>query len=364
MCSDNLVIFMEIDKIKPLNEILQALAGGQTLSSEEWHQLESLALADCRKAQAFKINLNNVTENLKNRGELLEITSRIFSQQINNYPTGESLLENLWNLWLPLAMNLAEHRQLLNRPLIQGILGSQGTGKTTLAAVLKLILEELGYKTLNLSLDDLYKTYEERKILQQQDPRLIWRGPPGTHDVDYGISILHKLRNLKNEPIAIPRFDKSAFGGAGDRTQPEVVENIDIVLFEGWFVGVRPIDDHEFENPPNPILTKDDRKFARDMNEKLKDYLPLWEKIDNLIILWPVDYHLSMEWRKQAEQEMRAKGKPGMSDSEIEKFVKYFWKTLHPELFIKKMLKNPDLVNLVIEIQTDHQVKEVYQPQK
>jgi len=37
----------------------------------------------------------------------------------------------------------------------QGILGGQGTGKTTLAAMLSLILGQLGYHTLSLSLDDL-----------------------------------------------------------------------------------------------------------------------------------------------------------------------------------------------------------------
>ncbi|MFM7614146.1 MAG: ATP-binding cassette domain-containing protein, partial [Synechococcales cyanobacterium] len=42
--------------------------------------------------------------------------------------------------------------------------------------------------------------------------------------------------------MTVPRFDKSALCGMGDRTTPEIIDQVDIVLFEGWFVGVLPID--------------------------------------------------------------------------------------------------------------------------
>ncbi|MEL7246354.1 MAG: glycerate kinase, partial [Cyanobacteria bacterium J06573_2] len=48
-----------------------------------------------------------------------------------------------------------------------------------------------------------------------------------------------------------------------------------------------------------------------------------------------------------------ARGKTGMSDIEIEEFVNYFWKALHPELFIKPLIKSPS-VDLVIEINPNH----------
>ena len=54
------------------------------------------------------------------------------------------MLETVWNLWLPLAMQLASYRQQLGRPLIQGILGGQGTGKTTMSVILTLILSQSG----------------------------------------------------------------------------------------------------------------------------------------------------------------------------------------------------------------------------
>ncbi|MDF5726938.1 MAG: glycerate kinase [Rhizonema sp. PD38] len=261
----------------------------------------------------------------------------------------------------PLAMELASQRQQLGYPFIQGILGGQGTGKTTMCKVISSILQQMGYRTLSLSLDDLYKTYSDRLILKQLDSRLIWRGPPGTHDIELGVKILDQIRQNKS-PVAVPRFDKSAYAGAGDRTTPLIVENIDIVLFEGWFVGVRPIDPAKFDNAPPPIVTDEDKIFARDLNSKLNEYLTLWERLDGLIVLFPTDYRLSLEWRTQAERQMIAAGNLGMTDAQVEQFVNYFWRSLHPELFISPLVTSPTFVDLVIEINPDHSFGAVYQP--
>ncbi|MBF2067303.1 MAG: glycerate kinase [Calothrix sp. C42_A2020_038] len=260
-----------------------------------------------------------------------------------------------------LAAQIAQLRQDTGRPIVQGILGGQGAGKTTLALTLISLLELMGYRTVSLSLDDLYKTYSERIALQTLDPRLVWRGPPGTHDVELGLTVLDAVRHSQT-PISIPRFDKSAHNGAGDRTNPEIfTNNIDILIFEGWFVGARPIDPIIFDTPIPPIVSAADRSFARDMNQQLAGYLPLWERLDSLIVLYPQDYRYSINWRKQAEHEMIASGRPGMTDIQIEEFVNYFWRALHPELFIKPLITSPD-VDTVIEIGADHTFTKIYHP--
>jgi D-glycerate 3-kinase len=98
------------------------------------------------------------------------------------------------------------------------------------------------------------------------------------------------------------------------------------------------------------------------MNEQLKHYLPLWERLDRLMLLYPTDYRLSQQWRRQAEQQMISTGKSGMADSQVDEFVEYFWRSLHPELFITPLTRNPSWVDLVIEINPDHTVGAVYQP--
>ena len=79
--------------------------------------------------------------------------------------------------------------------------------------------------------------------------------------------------------------------------------------------------------------------------------------MDRLIVLSPEDYRLSRQWRKEAEHKMIASGKTGMSDREIDRFVKYFWQSLHPELFIKPLLKTADLV---VEIKSDRTLARIY----
>ncbi len=379
-----------------LSQILSELEAGQTPSALEWQQLAAEALESPNWQGVFEITPTAVESVIKARSLSEQSTSSVvtwlthlfqelyphilllpslqhhsdISRGVGEQGSGgereiqSKIIKSFWTFWLPLALQLVISRQKLGRPLIQGILGGQGTGKTTLGAVLSLILIHLDYRCLSLSLDDLYKTYAERKQLQEQDPRLIWRGPPGTHDVELGLQLLDQLRSPQcQEPILVPRFDKSAWGGDGDRTTPETVENVDIVLFEGWFVGVRPIDSAVFDaDTPAPIQTPSDRIFARDMNEQLKEYVPLWEKLDQLMLLYPTDYRFSQQWRRQAEQQMIATGKSGMSDTQVDQFVEYFWKSLHPELFITPLTKNSNSVNLVVEINPDHSIGSVYRP--
>lgn len=348
-------------------EILHRWRSGDRPIAPDLDRLAYWELADDVRSRAFNITPDNAADVVRHKTDLFFA----LLDELHTFPVKSTVfIETLWNLWLPLAIQLSTKKQSLNQTLIQGILGGQGTGKTTLCQVLKLILGKLGYSTVSISIDDLYKTYADRQKLQKADPRLIWRGPPGTHDIDLGIEVLDKLRDSQTRELAafdsqkieIPRFDKSAWGGAGDRTQPEIICGADIVLFEGWFVGVNPVADAKLNEflaaAPFPISTEGDCQFARDMNAKLHDYLPLWNRLDRLMVLYPPDYRLSQVWRNQAEREMMAAGKSGMSEAEINRFVEYFWKALHPELFIQSMLEG-DRVDLVVEILADRAIGKI-----
>ena len=83
------------------------------------------------------------------------------------------------------------------KPLIIGLAGGQGSGKTTISSILTLILTK--YFKLNIfkiSIDDFYKTRSERKLLsQKKHPLLMTRGVPGTHDVDMILNFFKKIKN-------------------------------------------------------------------------------------------------------------------------------------------------------------------------
>ncbi|HEY9625289.1 MAG TPA: glycerate kinase [Crinalium sp.] len=346
-----------------LARLLQHLVRGEVLSVEDKARLEAALLHENWQCQVFGITADTVHAVVTERSQLLQDIYPALTELCRDRLGWQTVnLALFWNLWLPLALAIVAYRQQQRQPLIQGILGVQGTGKTTLAIIVTLILDYLGYRVCSLSLDDLYKTYAERCQLQIREPRLRWRGPPGTHDIDMGLMVLNQLRTASSHPVQIPRFDKSLHQGAGDRTMPEVVSNIDVVLFEGWFVGVRPIDPAAFDQAPPPIVTEGDRQFARDCNTRLQDYLPLWDLLDRLIVLYPSDYHLSQQWRQQAEQRMIDAGRSGMTDREVSQFVEYFWRSLHPELFIKPLLHDAQHVDLVVDINPDRSRGAVYQP--
>ncbi len=280
----------------------------------------------------------------------------------------DSWFPPLWSVWLPLACQLQDWRQAAPTShaastLVIGLLGGQGSGKTTLTMLMKCLLELQGDRVLAWSLDDLYLPYHDRLALQAQDSRIIWRGPPGTHDVPLGVEILQQLK-LGQYPVSVPRFDKSCHAGAGDRTGFEVLPPVDFVLFEGWCVGALPVPNEIFEQTslPLPIQTTADRAFAQDMNRALQAYIPLWNQLDHLIVMQLQDYRWSQQWRQQAEQQMRAQGLPGMSDPAIQEFVEYFWKALHPEIFITPLTQDADRVDLVLEIGADHLPARVYRP--
>jgi D-glycerate 3-kinase len=347
--------------------ILQKISVSQKATSEEIQLFFKEELSNVERAKAFGITPENVRENIEARSHLfLKVCAEVMQLcREFGFKNETVILTTLWELWLPLAMQLAHARKQQKYPLIQGILGGQGSGKTTLTAVICLILRYLNGQTVGVSIDDLYKTYSDRQKLRESDPRFIRRGPPGTHDLELGIELLDRLRQSQQQKaISLPRFNKSLHDGEGDRVEPVLVNKIDILLFEGWFVGAHPVDESVFENAPSPINTPEDRQFALDINRKLQDYLPLWERLDRLIVLYPTDYHYCKQWRREAEHKMIAAGNKGMSDKKIDEFVDYFWRSLHPELFITPLTKNGDRTNLVIEIDLNHCPGKVYQPEK
>ena len=346
--------------------IIKGWGEGREPTPAELELLLKLEFVHPERATAFRIEQKNGLAEIERRSRLFKSVYPQLLQACDNLALGklESIIPTIWHFWLPLAIQLAAKRKQKGRTFIQGILGGQGIGKTTLAAIINLLLESLDYTSICISLDDLYQTYEERKKLQESDPRLIWRGPPGTHDVELGVKLLDRLLTREDsEIISLPRFDKSACNGAGDRSKPQQInKKIDIVLFEGWFVGVRPIDEKVFDTAPPPIITAEDKLLARDSNKRLQAYLPLWQRLDSLIVLWTVDYRISQSWRMEAERKAIVSGKSGMRDGEIEQFVEYFWRSLHPELFIKPLISNSSLVDLVVEIKGDRTVEKIYRP--
>src|SRR4026208_2618132 len=87
--------------------------------------------------------------------------------------------------WRPLSEEIAERWE--GRPLIVGINGAQGSGKSTLCKCLEVLLVEHQQRGVTVSLDDLYLTRAERlEAAMDHHPLFATRGVPGTHDIALG----------------------------------------------------------------------------------------------------------------------------------------------------------------------------------
>ncbi|KAG8708763.1 hypothetical protein FRC09_001042 [Ceratobasidium sp. 395] len=244
--------------------------------------------------------------------------------------------------------------QSSSRPLFVGFQGPQGCGKTTLTSQTKTILQELPtpIHAVVFSIDDLYLPYSGLTQLAQTHPDnalLNGRGQPGTHDPKLGSDLLSQLAHInEGGEVRLPVFDKSAYGGYGDRSEETVVVRppVDVVLLEGWCFGFQPLEAEElrrrYESPssgseeaaviapyasqPQKFFKAHSLKALTDINNNLKAYAELWYKHFTHFIqassIVPENLHYAFEWRLQQEHAMKLKnGGRGMTDEQVHNFV-------------------------------------------
>ncbi len=136
-----------------------------------------------------------------------------------------------------------------------------------------------------------------------------------------------------------------------------VTEKPNFVFYDGWMLGVRPAKNERVFETQLPALEKpEDQQFAKDVNKKLVNYQPLWEMINFMNVLYVPNYQISITWRDQAEQKLRAKGE-GMSPQEIIDFVHYFWRSVHPAIQIENLIQDHNHSQQVVVINDDHSIK-------
>ncbi len=120
-------------------------------------------------------------------------------------------LGQLNKFYLPISKMIKNEYLEKKKTKIIGLTGGQGTGKSTISNILKIILQEAyNLETVIFSIDDFYKTLQERRIMSKTINSLfITRGVPGTHDTKMLLKCIKYLKNKKFKKFTIPKFDKS-----------------------------------------------------------------------------------------------------------------------------------------------------------
>ncbi|KAE9973531.1 hypothetical protein EG328_004372 [Venturia inaequalis] len=272
--------------------------------------------------------------------------------------TIDTAIQNTLSHLLP---QITTHKQThpTGPPFILALTGLQGSGKSTWASKLSTTLSTThNLKTTVLSLDDLYLPHSQLTALSKNNPEnglLRTRGQPGSHDVELAKSFFEALRK-GDGPVRLPRFDKSRFGGEGDRVPVEEWEEIhvspgkgiDVLIFEGWCVGFRALPTVDLEGKWETACAK--RQGRRDklseeegdggysittladhslaslstINDNLREYCEVFmgpQFFDAFIHLDTDDLRNVYRWRIEQEHALiKLKGE-GMSDERVVAFV-------------------------------------------
>ncbi len=211
-------------------------------------------------------------------------------------------------------------------PVVIGVCGAQGSGKSTAAALAAATLTAHGLPTAIVSIDDIYLTRADRQRLAADiHPLLRTRGVPGTHDVALGLEVIDGLKDGLS--VRLPRFDKASDDRRPMRDWPLSPPGCRVILFEGWCVGARPQADADLVAPVNALEASEDADccWRRHVNAQLAgEYQTLFAKLDRLLLLAAPDFNVVEAWRTQQERDLRDASRGGMTDAEIVRFVQHY----------------------------------------
>jgi len=277
---------------------------------------------------------------------------------------GEPFYDKIGQLkkfYLPIcSLIFQNYNEKKKKTLFVGLSGGQGSGKTTITRIIKLILiNQYNLNIVSFSIDDFYKTYSERISSSKKVHKLfLTRGVPGTHDIRLLKKTFDHLLRNKFKTFYIPKFDKSTDDRCPKSQWTKVKKKPDVVIFEGWCVGARHQVNKSLKKPINSLEKNYDKKmiWRKKVNNELKSrYKSVFKLIDNLIFLAVPSFKYVYKWRLLQEKKLKAKFKEKkrtMTENQIKKFVMYY------ERITKQMLKDlKTKADIVIKLDKKHRLK-------
>ncbi len=267
--------------------------------------------------------------------------------------------KQLNKFYLPLCKKIFKLHTAQKRPLLLGLSGGQGSGKSTISQILKMILN-LNYNlnVVCISIDDFYKTAMERKKMSKViHPLFLTRGVPGTHDCKMLYNKINVLLKKKFHLIKLPKFDKSIDDRLNSKHWQKINKKPDIIIFEGWCVGAKPQKFKDLRKPINLLEKEEDTKLTwrKKVNNELKtNYKKVYKLLDKKIYLKVPSFKYVLKWRILQEKKLRKRFKGNsMSNKEIKRFIMFY------ERITKNMEKNINKNDFVIFIDKKHKIKSI-----
>ncbi|MBU2115533.1 MAG: kinase [Gammaproteobacteria bacterium] len=218
-----------------------------------------------------------------------------------------------------LARLMARLQSNLSLPAVIGISGAQGSGKSSLAAELVAQLQQRGIHAASVSLDDYYLSKARRQQLAlDSHPLLAQRGVPGTHDIARAIADAKAV--LVGDEVTLPQFDKAL----DEPAAALVAQRLDLLIVEGWCLGVAPQTAAELAVPVNALEVNEDTdgRWRCYVNSQLAGhYADYWQLLKPLIWLKAPDWQSVCCWRAQQEQQLWQQRGHGMTETQLTRFM-------------------------------------------
>ena len=248
------------------------------------------------------------------------------------------------------------------RPFFVGLAGGQGTGKTTISSLIKIILTKyFRLKVFRISIDDFYKTRKERINLSKRvHPMLLTRGVPGTHDINMMLSFFKKAKSKKFKRLKLPTFNKAIDDRFSKKHWYDLKERPDVVIFEGWCVGAKSEKNNTLKKTINSMEKAKDQKqiWRKYVNQQLKlKYKNLYSQLNCLIYLRAKNFSLLQKWRLKQERKLWIKSKIKsnlkiMSRGDVINFMQTY------QRITQNMFRHmPKYASIIFNLNTNHQIK-------
>jgi len=241
----------------------------------------------------------------------------------------------------------------VDRTMLMGLAGPQGSGKSTISGRIASRLVASGTRALVCSLDDFYLTLSERRRLAQEvHPLFKTRGVPGTHDVSLMIQTLKRLRSASPGAVTpLPAFDKIADDRLPAAAWPAYRGRPDVIIVEGWCVGVRPETPEKLATPVNDLERFEDfdGRWRQHVNDALaKRYAQMFAGLDLRTVLMAPDFGVVHRWRDEQEENLaRSQGRARSMDAQqIGHFIAHYER-------LTRWLMEDAPADLVIELGED-----------
>ncbi len=250
------------------------------------------------------------------------------------------------------------------KPYFVGLAGGQGTGKTTISSIIKIILEKY-FKLIvfKISIDDFYKTRRERTALSKKvHAMLLTRGVPGTHDINMMLDFFKKSKSKKFNKMKVPNFNKAIDDRFPKNKWNIINQRPDVIIFEGWCVGARSEANKSLKKPINSLEKVNDQKliWRKYVNQQLKTkYKKLYSQLNCMIYLKAKNFSLLQKWRLKQEHKLllKTKKKGGhkiMTKEEVINFMQTY------QRITQNMFKNmPKYASIILNLNSNHQIKTV-----